>query len=406
MDITSLLGPRTGIGAMVDALTARLPALLNGPDGGDLGNGDNGEVSGSVELTGYIASVRGRRDLRSVAPAGWEISALPYPARVAHRLWRSIDVPAVGRFDLIHGPNYVVPPAGAGARLVTVHDLTAWRYPELVNDYCRHYPEHLRRAVATGAHVHAVSHFVAGELTGDLNVPAERVHVVENGYHRRGTDGDADRGRAAAGGPYVLTVGTVEPRKDHVGLVKAMAEVWTRFPEVRLVIVGQDGWGADQLDRTVARLGCADRVIRPGYVDAGLKQDLLAGAELLAFPSRYEGFGIPILEAMDAGVPVVSTTAGAIPEVAGGAAVLVEPGQPEAMAHAIGTVLSDEGHRAALVNAGRTNANRYSWDRAAATMAALYRTLVADRYRRGDPPRPTGLTPSRPTGPGLRSQTD
>ncbi|MEM9654173.1 MAG: glycosyltransferase family 1 protein [Actinomycetota bacterium] len=371
MDVTSLLGTATGVGAMTRAIAERLPGLL---------------VAGEVELTGYVVSVRGRSELRSVLPDGWSPRALPYPARLAHRLWRSVDVPAVTGFDLVHGPNYVVPPTGGAARLVTVHDLTAWRFPELVSDHCRAYPEHLVRAVAGGAHVHAVSHHVAGELTADVGLPVDRVHVVANGYTPVPGDRPADgaRGLAAVGSPYVLAIGTVEPRKDHVGLVMAMTEVWTRFPDIVLAIVGEDGWAANELNETIAGLGCGDRIVRLGYVTQELKQDLLAGAELLAFPSRYEGFGLPVLEAMDVGVPVVSTTAGSIPEVAGDAALLVEPGDPAVMADALISVLEDRALRARLVSAGRSNVSRYSWDRTAAAMVSLYDRLLTDHpYRAG-----------------------
>ena len=374
MDVTALLGPTTGVGAMVRAIAERLPEMArNGLFGED-------DPSAVVELTGFVVSVRGRNELASVIPDGWRPLPLPYPARLAHRLWRSVNVPTVSGFDLVHGPNYVVPPAGDAARLVTVHDLTAWRFPEMVSAHSQFYPEHLRRAVIGGAHVHAVSHFVAAELVGDLGLPAERVHVAENGYQADPSGpGDAARGRAAVGAPYVLAIGTIEPRKDHAGLVRAMLDVWTRLPEIKLAIVGPDGWAGEALAETIDGLGCSDRIVRLGYVDDDTKRDLLAGAEVLAFPSRYEGFGLPILEAMGAGVPVVSTTAGAIPEVAGDAAILVAPGEPSAMAEAIQSVVLDESLRGELVAAGRRNVQRYSWNRSTAKLADLYATLLAER---------------------------
>jgi glycosyltransferase involved in cell wall biosynthesis len=374
MDVTALLGPTTGVGAMVRAVAERLPEAVCRSLHGD------GDPSASVELTGYVVSVRGRNELASVIPDGWRPLPLPYPARLAHRLWRSVNVPTVSGFDLVHGPNYVVPPAGDAARLVTVHDLTAWRFPEMVSAHSQFYPEHLRRAVAGGAHVHAVSHFVANELVDDLGLPAGRVHVAENGYEADlSGKGDAARGRAAVGAPYVLVLGTVEPRKDHVGLVKAMLDVWTRLPEIKLAIVGPDGWASEALSETIDGLDCRDRIVRLGYVDGHTKRDLLAGAELLAFPSKYEGFGLPILEAMGAGVPVVSTTAGAIPEVAGHAALLVAPGDSTAMAEAIQSIVLDESLRGELVAEGRRNVQRYSWDRSATRLAGIYATLLAER---------------------------
>ncbi|MEM7271688.1 MAG: glycosyltransferase family 1 protein [Actinomycetota bacterium] len=366
IDATPLLGPVTGVGTMVRELATRLPAALAASTGPP------------VDLGGYVVSVRGRRDLTDALPAGLEPILTPIPARLAHRAWRSLDRPRVcADRDLVHGTNYVVPP-GPGARLVTVHDLTAWRYPELVDRHSRHYPALVARAIDCGAHVHVVSDHVRQEVVSDLRVPADRVHLVRNGF-TPGPVGDADAGRTQIGRPYVLALGTIEPRKDHVTLVRAIARLVDRFDDLVLALVGPPGWGSEQLDREIEALGLSTRVRRLGWVDAGRKADLLAGAELLAFPSRYEGFGLPVLEAMGAGVPVVSTVAGAIPEVAGDAAELVPPGDPDVLAEAVATVLEDEQTRARLVAAGRQRVRQFPWDRSAAALARLYRQLTGER---------------------------
>ncbi len=359
MDVTALLGPTTGVGQMVKHLAARLPRYP------------------AVDLTGLLVSWRGRARLSQVIPPGWAMKPVPLPARVTHGGWRRFDRPKVKGFDLVHGPNYVVPPADAAARLVTVHDLTAWRFPELVDHHSRHYPQHLRRAVDEGAHIHAVSSYVADEIEAELGIERDRIHVVRNGFEPVPA-GDARRGRSLVGSPYVLAIGTIEPRKDYVSLVKAMAAIWPILPDLKLVIAGTDGWGRDQLNATIVELGVTDRVRLLGYVSDPVKADLLMGAELLAYPSVYEGFGLPILEAMHAGVPVVSTYAGAIPEVAGRAAVLVEPRDPSALAGALLTVLEDDELRAQLAAAGRRQIVGYSWDRAAEELVATYRLLAGD----------------------------
>jgi len=361
MDVTALLGPTTGVGQMVKQLAARLPRYP------------------SVELTGLLVSWRGRSRLGQVIPPGWAMKPLPLPARLTHDSWRRFDRPRLRGFDLVHGPNYVVPPTDTGVRLVTVHDLTAWRYPELVDHHSRHYPVHLRRALAEGAHIHAVSHFVGQELQHELGVDPDRIHVVRNGFEAV-PPGDRDRGRSLVGSPYVLAVGTIEPRKDYVTLIRAMAAIWPIIPDVKLVIAGTDGWGREDLDAVVTRFGAGDRVRCLGYVSDPVKADLLAGAELLALPSVYEGFGLPILEAMHAGVPVVSTYAGAIPEVAGRAAVLVEPRDPSALAGALLSVLEDRELRRQLAEAGRRQIVGYSWDRTAEELIDVYRLLVGDRF--------------------------
>ena len=280
----------------------------------------------------------------------------------------------------MHGTNYVVPPVRSGVRLVTVHDLTAWRFPELVDDHSRAYPALLRRAVDGGAHVHCVSQAVSREVVGDLGIDPAIVHVIPNGFDPV-APGDAAAARQRIGRPYVLSIGTIEPRKDYVGLVRAMAAVWDEHPDVKLVIVGGDGWGVEAFEAAVRQSGAEERVLRVGYVSDGDKADLLAGAEMLVYPSVYEGFGLPVLEAMDRSLPVVATAVDAVTEVAGDAAELVTPGDLDGLADAIITVLTDDEHRDRLVAAGRCRSTAFSWDFTGTAMLDLYREL-ADRVVR------------------------
>ncbi|MGI9598907.1 MAG: glycosyltransferase family 4 protein [Acidimicrobiales bacterium] len=365
MDVTALLGSTTGVGQMVKQLASRLPRYP------------------SVELTGLIVSWRGRSRLGHVIPPGWHMKPLPLPARLTHAGWRRFDRPRLNGFDLVHGPNYIVPPTDGAARLVTVHDLTAWRFPELVDSHSQYYPKHLLRAVAEGADIHAVSSFVADEIEAELGVDRDRIHVIRNGYEPIAA-GDADRGRSLVGAPYVLAIGTIEPRKDFVTLVRAMAAIWPIFPDIKLVIAGANGWGTEELDEVIEELGVADRIKRLGYVSDPVKADLLVGSELLAYPSVYEGFGLPLLEAMGAGVPVVSTSAGAIPEIAGRAAVLVEPRDPSALAGALLSVLEDDGLRRQPAEAGRQQVIGYSWDQATEEMISTYHRLSGGRVELAD----------------------
>ncbi len=361
VDATPLMNRKTGVGAMTAALFTQLGRC---PE---------------VDLTGYVVSWRARKDHRLIEAMPTAARPLPvvWPARLVHRLWRRLDHPRLpGSFDVVHGTNYVVPPTGAGARLVTVHDLTAWRFPHLVHRYSRANPSLLSRAVASGADVHCVSRAVGREIVEDLRVPSERVHVVPNGFDPVGP-GDGAAARRRVGGPYVLAIGTVEPRKDYVGLLTAMNTVWTEHPDVRLVIIGGDGWGIDSFRDAVRQSMFRHRVIRTGYVSDQDKADYVAGAELLAYPSVYEGFGLPVLEAMEAGLPVVATAVAAVTEVAGDGALLVPPGEPDRLAAAIASVLTDDQRRADLVSAGRTRAARYSWARSGSAMIELYRRLTS-----------------------------
>lgn len=363
MDATALVGPRTGVGVMTAAVLDR---LLRRKD---------------LDLRPLLVSLRGRRALEAQLQDGVASTTLWAPARLAHRLWQRFDLPAVRGFEVVHGPNFVVPPAPKAAELLTIHDFGPWRDPDLVTSHAKAYPVLTRRALDRGAHVHVVSDFVGEEAQERLAIDAGRVHVIKNGFDP-GPPGDGRLGLAMAGGPYVLFIGTIEPRKDLPTLVAAMAEAWADGLEHRLVVAGPDGWGSDAYEQAVASIGpLAERVHRVGYVTDAEKTDLLAGAACLAYPSRYEGFGLPPLEAMAQGCPVVTTRAGALPETCGPAARYVEVGDVAGLATAISEVVTDEKAAATLIAAGHNRVDQFSWDKTADQLADLYRSLAAQRRR-------------------------
>ncbi len=362
VDATALYSARTGVGAFVTETLTRLP-------------------SRGVDVSAFAITWRGRGRLAEMVPDGVTARQRgPMAARLLRALWLRADWPRIelwtGAVDLVHGPNFVVPPTKKAARLVTIHDLTPIRFPQLANRDTLQYPGLLRRALAGGAHVHAVSHFVAREVLEVLGADASRVHVIPNGVPEVG-DGNAARGAAVAGGPrYVLALGTVEPRKDLPLLVRAFDALAADDRDVRLVLAGPDGWGAASLDAALAAVRNRDRITRLGWVDDRTRADLLAGATVFAYPSRYEGFGLPPLEAMRCGVPVVTTATGALPEVVADAAELVPPGDVDALSGALVRLLTDESRRAELQARGTARVERFSWDRCVDELAALYRRLA------------------------------
>jgi glycosyltransferase involved in cell wall biosynthesis len=299
------------------------------------------------------------------------------PARPLREAWKRFDGPPVewwtGAIDVVHGTNFVVPPARKAGAVVTVHDLTPMRFPELAQRDTLDYEVLVRRALARGAWVHTPSEFVASEVRDRFDT--DRVVVVYEGVPPV-LDVEPDH-TVAGGAPYILAVGTIEPRKDHPSLVRAFDAVAAKDPDVRLVIAGPDGWGAEAFKDALQAATYRDHIVRVGHVGDRERARLVRGARLFAYPSVYEGFGLPPLEAMTVGVPVVATAAGAVPEVLGDAAAIVPVGDVDALAAAIDTVLHDESERTRLADAGRERVSRYSWEKCADGLVGVYRRAAA-----------------------------
>jgi glycosyltransferase involved in cell wall biosynthesis len=334
---------------------------------------------GDLDVSAYAITWRNRRRLGDALPPQIRPATRPFPARLTRLLWPHRRFPSVehwtGPVDVVHATNYVAPPSRA-AVLVTVFDLTYDRFPELCVGDALRYPRLVQVAIDRGATVHTASDFVADEIQERYGLPPERVIRVYPGLGPSSV-GDAHRGRSIAGTErYVLALGTIEPRKNLPVLVRAFDAVAAADPDATLVVAGPDGWGVDSFNGAVDAAHHRDRVRRLGWVDEEQRHDLLAGATVLAYPSIYEGFGLPPLEAMQAGVPVVASSAGALPEVLGDAALLPDPVSVDEVAGALSRVLHDEELQQSLIGRGEERARTYDWDQAMPDYVDAYRRVA------------------------------
>jgi glycosyltransferase involved in cell wall biosynthesis len=284
-----------------------------------------------------------------------------------------MDLPSVagdlGDVDVVHGTNFVVPPTRQPST-VTVHDTWCLRHPRECAPSVRPFDRAVRRAARRGAWLHVSTHAVAGEVAARYGT--ERVAVVPFGVPALGAAGALP---ASVTAPFVLAISTDEPRKRHAHLVRAFGVVAGDVPDVQLVLAGADAGATADVLRAIEELSAAarSRVVRLGAVDDTTRSTLLRAATALAYPSSDEGFGFPVLEAMAAGVPVVATRTGGVPETAGDAALLVDVDDDIAtLAAALRSLLTDDALRATLVERGRVRAGTFGWDAHARGMADLW----------------------------------
>jgi glycosyltransferase involved in cell wall biosynthesis len=351
IDVGPTIGATTGVGRFVTHLVNALGALPEPPG-----------------LHRYVLSFRAR------LPEG--VHRLPYPAGLTLRAWGRSDRPSGRRplagVDVVHGTNYVVPPSGLPS-VVTVHDCSFLTRPDLVNSTVRAFAPVLQRAVDRGAWVHTPSEFVGRQVRELLGTA--RVRVIPHGPPEPVTAPPAVAPLPGLDGrPYVLALGTREPRKNLARLVEAFGLLHAERPDLALVLVGQDGPDRPNIDVARAALprSAAEQVLVTDWVSEDQRAGVLARACVLAYPSLDEGFGFPLLEAMQAGVPVVAAAAGAIPEVAADSALLVDPHDAAALAAALVAATSDADVGARLVAAGRARLGAFSWSRSAEAFVALY----------------------------------
>jgi glycosyltransferase involved in cell wall biosynthesis len=306
--------------------------------------------------------------------------ALPQTIRSLYPMWDLLGrpplPPPLASADVVHATNpAAIPPAASGQRLVvTVHDVAFERFPDLFPRSWRWlYRAGLRAAVKRADAILTPSRNTAEDLLSRTNVSPERLHVVPLAASLESATAAPGEvlARLKVPAPYVLFVGTLEPRKNLVRLVRAYRRLaGTGLPH-SLVLAGPMGWSSSELLRELALEGPGDIVLTGGLAPADLDA-VYRGASAFVYPSIYEGFGLPVLEAMARGVPAIVSSASSIPEVAGDAALAVDPGLVTELAEAVRRVLVEDRLAADLAERGRERAALFSWDETARRTLQVY----------------------------------
>lgn len=367
---------------------------------------DTGIGRYTTELVRALARLPGERSVRLFcnafrAPAGSPLDALPFPVvnpRIPDRLllpaWRRLGIPPIERFlgplDVFHTSDWVHPPQLGGASVTTVHDVGALAHPEwyaadVVDVHRRKNRDAAERADA----IVFISRFTRNEFLRFHRVDPGRLHVVPNGVSARFHPVPEEEARARTrelglASPFLLWVGSRERRKNLLGLVEIFGRVAAEEPNVELALIGmrpwEEGarvhgaahWSGREVEDRIRELGLERRVRVLGTVPL---EDLLAlytRARAFVFPSLYEGFGLPILEAMACGAPVVAADRTAVPEVVGEAGLLEDPDDPEAFAASVLRVLRDDDLVRELRGSGLERAAGFGWERCARDTLAVY----------------------------------
>ncbi len=368
VDVSAAVHRRAGLGRYAMELVKALIPLL----------------PGRLAIFYHGASRVGPPPPLSALPARQtSLPAKPWRLRVmlAHLLRRPMDA-AIGPAGLFHATDHLLPPFRAIPAVFTLHDLIFRFYPETHMPLNRWFltwmmPRFLRQADA----VIAVSECTRRDAIRWYRVPEDRIHVIYEGVDERFRPAPPEaiaavRARYHLPDRFILYVGTIEPRKNLPTLFAAYRSLLERWPDLGLVVAGRLGWLTGGTFRALRDLGLEGRVRFLGEVPDEDLPPLYSAAAAFAFPSRYEGFGLPPLEAMACGTPVVVADVSALPEVVGEAGLRVPPDRPEAWAAALAALLSDESLHRHLREAGLRRAAKFRWPEAAARTAALYEQVL------------------------------
>lgn len=368
LELQPCCGKRSGIGVYTYELARRLK------------NRD------SLEFCGNLFNFGGRNDnsesLNGITMPIRESRLFPYG--VYRRSWNFLPLSYESLFpektDLTLFFNYIVPPKVPGKVMTVIHDLTYLRYPETMEKRnLRRIHKGIGYSVRRSDHVLTISQFSKREMAVRLGIPEEKISVVypaPSVSEARADFKECSRKWSLAR-PYLLYVGTIEPRKNLSRLLRAFDLLKNRegIPH-QLVLAGGRGWQDEEIMQTAKAITNARSVIFTGYLSDGEKNTLYQNADVFVFPSLYEGFGIPPLEAMSFGCPVVCSNAASLPEVVGETARLIDPLDERDIAQGIWDVLSNKEYASRLVTAGYRQSKKYTWDESAEKLTGICASVL------------------------------
>lgn len=308
-------------------------------------------------------------------------------ARIWYRTKLPIPIEAfTGQLDLFHATDFTLPPTLLQTKtIVTVHDLSFVRVPDTSSPKLKKYLDAVvPYSVKKATHVIADSQATKDDLTDLYDISPDKITVLLSGIDSRyryviSIDGYMTMRRKynIPNVPYIFTIGTIQPRKNYSRLIKALKILRETGYDIHLVIAGGKGWLEDEMYKTLAKTKMQDFVHLIGFADDNDVAELYSGAECVAFTSLYEGFGFPVLESMACGTPVVTSNVSSLPEVAGDAAIMVNPYDIEAIAKGIQRILDDSELKETLIQRGFVQAAKFTWENSAQNLLNIYQTVLS-----------------------------
>lgn len=362
LELQPCCGNRSGIGTYTYELAKRL------------------QNRNGIEYVGNVFNFLGRNDNTS------SLTGIQMPIRIQksmpygvyRRIWHKIPLTYSMMFpkaDLSIFFNYIVPPRISGNVITTIHDMTYLRYPETMDKKnLKRIEQDIKSSIDRSDHIMVVSEFTKKEAAKLLNIHSENISVVYNApsVSDEIIPFEMISDKFSIKKPYILYVGTIEPRKNIIKMIKAYERLKKETGiSHQLILAGGIGWNTEEILKTIDESVYKEQIIRTGYISGIEKNTLYANAQAFLFPSLYEGFGIPPLEAMHFGCPVICADAASLPEVVGNAAELVDPLDTLSIANGIWKVISDESYSLNIVKRGYEQEKKFTWEQSARQLEQL-----------------------------------